>query len=91
MKSKRIEEITIRFVTMDMNDYLVSKGFFPIKRNNYEDLEGRHLIVIEDNQIRCYSKERSSVYSADPLLELHIGFIPDTPILDYLLKGIYFI
>jgi hypothetical protein len=90
MKSKRIEEITIKFVKEDIGDYLISKGFFPIKRNHYEDLDCKHLIKLEDDGILCYSQERASVYS-DPLLVMQIPFVPDTPILDYLLRGMYFI
>jgi len=89
MKSEKIEEITIQFVKADIGDYLISKGFFPIKRNHYEDLDGRNTIKVEDG-ISCYSEERGSVYS-DPLLIMQIPFIPETPILDYLLKGIHFI
>jgi hypothetical protein len=91
MKSKNFEEITIRFVSEDVGDYLISKGFFPIKRNHYEDLDGKHLIVIEDETVSCYSKERSSVFSEEPKLEMYIGFVPHTPILNHLLKGIYFV
>ena len=90
MRSQKIETVTIRFVKPDLKDYFISRGFFPIKQGEYEDLEGNRKIKVDGSTITCTTEERSSVYG-DPHIDLFISFIPETPILDYLLKGIYFI
>lgn len=87
---KTIEEITLRLFNEDIEDYLRRVGFIPIGHGIFEDLDGRHQIELKGDGIWCYSQERSSVYG-DPYLEMHLNFIPETPILDYLLRRIYFI
>jgi hypothetical protein len=86
MKTK---EFVIRYIDKDLDEYLVSKGFFPIKRGIFENIDGSCRILIDDG-IKCISMERSSVYS-DELVEFQLSFIPEIPVLEYILKGIYFI
>jgi hypothetical protein len=90
MGEGKIKEFVIRYIDRDFNDYLVSKGFFKVKRGTYENLEGTHRIESRDGDIKCISVERSSVYGEERV-ELQISFIPDIPVLEYLLKGIYFV
>lgn len=90
MKEANIKEFVIRYIDQEFNDYLVSKGFFKVKRGTYENLEGTHRIENFDGEIKCISVERSTIYGEERV-ELKISFIPDIPVLDYLLKGIYFI
>jgi hypothetical protein len=87
---KRIEELTIRLINEDIDDYLKSIGYFDIGGSIYEDYEGNRQIHLKGDGIYCYSIDRGSVYG-DPYLEMHLNFIPETPILDYLLRRIYFI
>jgi hypothetical protein len=87
---KRLEEITLRLYNEDPEDYLKSVGFIPISYYAFEDIDGRHRIELKPDGIYCYSQERSSVYG-DPYLEMHLNFIPETPILDYLLRRIHFV
>jgi hypothetical protein len=87
---KTLEEITLRIYKEDVEDYLKRVGFIRVAYYAFEDIEGRHRIELKGDGIYCYSQERSSVYG-DPYLEMHLNFIPETPILDYLLRQIYFV
>jgi hypothetical protein len=86
----KIEEITIRIINEDVDEYLKRNGFIPVTYDAFEDLEGNQRIELKGDGIYCYSIDRGSVYG-DPYLEMHLNFIPETPILDYLLRRIYFI
>ena len=87
---KTIEEITLRIIIEDTEDYLKRRGFVPTKHGEFEDIDGRRLIKLKGDGIYCYSIDRGSVYG-EPYLEMHLNFIPETPILDYLMRRIYFI
>lgn len=84
-----IKEFVIKYIDQDLNDYLLSKGFYQIKRGTYENMEGTQRIIVDDG-IKCVSVERSFVYGEEKI-ELLISFIPEMPILEHLLKGIYFL
>ena len=79
-----IKEFVIKYIDQDINDYLVNRGFYQIKKGTYENMEGTQRILVDDG-IKCISVERSFVYG-DEKVELLITFIPDIPILEHLLK-----
>jgi hypothetical protein len=87
---KKIEEITFKVVSDDVEDYLKSIGFREIKWGVWVDILERHEIHLKGDGIYCYTSDRGSVYDG-PYLEMHINFIPHTTVLNYLLKGIHFI
>lgn len=87
---KRIEEVVLRIVTDDVETYLESIGFSERDWGIWVDSLDRHEIHLRGDGIYCYSIDRGSVYG-DPYLEMHLNFIPETTILDYLLKRIHFI
>lgn len=84
----KIEEITFRINNEDTEDYLKRNGFIPMGIYSFEDIEGTIRIDLKSDGIYCYSLERGSVYGS-PLLDMKISFIPETPILDYLLRSTY--
>lgn len=81
----KIEELTIRIVNEDPEEYLKKRGFIPVGIYSFEDLDGTIKIDLKLDGLYAYSLDRGSVYGS-PLLELKINFVPDTPILDYLLR-----
>ena len=87
---KRIEEITLRIVKDDLDDYLGSIGFIEKEWGIWSDTLERQEIRIKGNVIDCYSTERGSVYG-EPFLEMHLNFVPEITILDYLLRKIQFV
>jgi len=87
---KKIEEVILRIVTDDIEDYLKSNGYTETQWGIWTDAMERKEIHLKGDGIYCYSVDRGSVYG-DPYLEMHINFIPQVTILDYLLKGLYFI
>lgn len=84
----KIEEITLRINNEDIEEYLKRNSFVPIGIYSFEDIDGNIRIDLKSDGIYCYSLDRGSVYGS-PLLDLKINFVPDTPILDYLLRGTY--
>jgi len=90
MKSNKIEEIVLRIIDEDIDDFLKKRGFFPLGNGIFEDFDGRRRIDIKNGELKCYSIEGSSVYS-EPLIVMQLGFIPETPILDYLLRKMSFV
>jgi hypothetical protein len=87
---KKIEEISFRIVQDDMEDYLTTVGFVERQWGIWVDALDRQEIHLKGNGIYCYSTDRGSVYG-DPFLEMHLNFIPEITILDYLLRKIHFI
>jgi hypothetical protein len=86
----KIKEFVIRFIDVDLDSYLNSKGFFQIKRGIFENLDGSRRIILDDGRIKCVSVEQSFMLG-DERVEMEISFVPEIPILEHLLKGIYFI
>lgn len=86
----KTEEITLRIYNENTEDYLKRMGFISSGDYGFEDIDGNQRIELRPDGIYCYSQDRGSAYG-DPYLEMHINFIPETPILDYLLRGIYFV
>ncbi len=74
----------------DPEDYLRDNGFISVGLGIFEDIDGTKRVELKGDRIYCYSLERSSVYG-DPYLEAHLNFIPETTILDYILRKIYFV
>jgi hypothetical protein len=87
---KKIEEVSFRIVQDDIEDYLTSIGFTERQWGIWVDSLDRQEIHLKGDGIYCYSTDRGSVYG-DPLLEMYLNFIPETTILNYLLKKIHFI
>jgi hypothetical protein len=87
---KKIEEVVLRIVQDDIEDYLKSVGFRETSWGTWTDVLDRKEIHLKADGIYCYSVDRGSVYG-DPYLEMHLNFIPQTTILDYLLRGIHFV
>lgn len=87
---KKIEEVILRIVCDDLEDYLASVGFTERQWGIWVDALDRQEIHLKGDGIYCYSTDRGSFHGG-PYLEMHLNFIPETTILDYLLKKIHFI
>ena len=88
-KPMKITEFVIRYIDKELDEYLVQKGFFAIKRNMYENLNSTHRIEIKDG-IKFVSYSKGSIYG-DSTVEAQLNFIPEVPIIDYILRQINFI
>ena len=88
-KSHKITEFVIRYTDKKLDDYLVHKGFFAIKKGIYENLNSTSRIEIQEG-IKFVFYKKGSVYG-DPEIQAELNFIPDLPIIDYILKQIKFI
>ena len=86
----KFKDFVIRYTDKDLDEFLMSKGYFQIKRGVFENMDGSNKIEIKDNEIKCISAELSSVYGEERV-ELFVSFIPEIPVLEHLLRGIYFI
>ena len=86
---RKIEEITLRLYEGDIDDYLKKIGFVPVGPFIFEDIEGRRRIDL-NRGIVCYSIEGSFMYD-DPKIIIQLSFLPEIPILNYILQSAYFI
>jgi len=86
---RKIEEITLRLYEGDIDDYLKKIGFVPVGPFIFEDIEGRRRIDL-NRGIVCYSIEGSFMYD-DPKIIIQLSFLPEIPILNYILQRAYFI
>ena len=88
-KSTKKTEFVIRYTEKPLDEYLTQKGFFAIKKDMYENLNSTHRIEIKDG-IKFVSYKKGSIYG-DSEVEAQLNFIPEIPIIDYILREINFI
>lgn len=85
----QITEFVIRYTNKDLEEYLIQKGFFSIKRGMYENLNSTKRIEVKDG-IKFISYTKSSIYGESETLA-QLSFVPEIPIIDYILREINFI
>ena len=85
----KITEFVIRYIDKELDEYLIQKGFFAIKRGVYENLNSTHVIEVKDG-IKFVSYNKGSIYGDSTVLA-ELNFIPEVPIIDYILRQINFI
>jgi hypothetical protein len=88
-KPSQITEFVIRYIDKELDEYLIQKGFFAIKRGMYENLNSTHRIEVKDG-IKFVSYVKGSIYG-DATVHAELSFIPELPIIDYILREINFI
>ena len=88
-KTKQITEFVIRYTDKELDEYLIQKGFFAIKKGMYENLNSTYRIEVNDG-IKFVSYVKGSIYG-DAQIHAELNFIPDLPIIDYILREIKFI
>ncbi len=88
-KPMKITEFVIRYIDKELDEYLVHKGFFAIKRNMYENLNSTQRIEIKEG-IKFISYKKGSIYGESET-EAQLNFVPEVPIIDYILRQINFI
>lgn len=88
-KEKQITEFVIRYFNKDVEEYLVHKGFFAIKKGVYENLNSTKRIEIKTG-LKISSFKNGSIYGEE-IIEAQLNFIPEIPLLDYILRELNFV
>ena len=88
-KIPKTTEFVIRYTDKKLDEYLIQKGFFAIKKGMYENLNSTYRIEISEGIefIRC---NKGSFYEGSEVLA-KLSFLPEIPIIDYILREINFI
>ena len=84
----QITEFVIRYINKDLDEYLVNKGFFAIKKGVYENLNSTRRIEVKTG-LKISSFKNGTIYGEE-VIEAQLNFIPEIPILDYILREINF-
>jgi hypothetical protein len=88
-KENQITEFVIRYTDKELEEYLIQKGFFGIKKGVYENLNSTHVIEVNEG-IKFIYYSNGSIYG-NSVSKGELSFIPEIPIIDYILRQINFI